>query len=344
MNEPLIYIAQASLYGLTMWVIYCCALRGKPWHRASRLYLLMSAIIPLILPFVHLQVRSSATIYSNPSIPQAFPDISNSTVPHSVGSSLDILLSVYIVITVIIASFHVALWLRLFNTIRNGSRTRLTGYTIITNTRIGPGTVGTSIFFPSDEIDNAILSHELAHIHSGHRYDSLFIQLMHIFFWISPATWLIGHELKTVHEFEADATATKEIDPDDYTRLLLSQAFGISPIHIAHSFFHRPLKRRILMLQKVKQSRAAQRTFSLSFILTAVLFGGVLFAQTVEKQPAKAEKQSAVKETPKPKPAETKAEWINPNQLFYMPDGRRIYSSMKELHNWYPKDKSGKGC
>ena len=144
----------------------------------------------------------------------------------------------------------------------------------------------TRIFFPSNQIDSVIVQHELAHIQAGHRYDSLLLQLMHVIFWVSPAHWLLGRELKTVHEFEADKIASEGVDTVDYASLLLSQSFGTPHsfrdrtfLLFSFSFFRYPLNRRIMMLQKMKAPKG--RTLLIAAAaLTVGFMGTVLLAQT----------------------------------------------------------------
>lgn len=250
-----IYLGQASVYAFIMWAIYCAILRNRPAHRHSRAFLLLSLFLPAILPLIRIAVaeRSSVAIYK-----AALPEIGLSSqriAPQPVGISwIDAAIGCYILFAVIIAATYAITYIRLRRRLARGTHHLLNGYSIITDAGIGPGTIGKRVFFPDQHIDPVIMKHELGHIRLGHRYDSLLLQVIRIVFWISPAHWLIGKELKMIHEFEVDAAASREVDIHDYAALLLSQAFGANhAVLIAHSFFHQPLKRRIMMLQLQKQ-------------------------------------------------------------------------------------------
>ena len=57
---------------------------------------------------------------------------------------------------------------------------------------------------------NEILVHEQAHISLRHSVDVVFIGLLTLFQWWNPAAWLLGRELRQVHEYEADEAVLQE--------------------------------------------------------------------------------------------------------------------------------------
>src|SRR5205814_1174157 len=132
-----------------------------------------------------------------------------------------------------------------------------------------PGSLGRRIFFPGSEAIAAILAHEEAHIRLGHRYDILVVRVLQCLFWPNIFLGLIGRELMLVHEFQADAAACS--NRESYAELLLRQAFHPVSILPAHSFFHHPLKHRIIMLQQ-KSSRRSRQRIAITGLFSAVLF------------------------------------------------------------------------
>ncbi len=151
----------------------------------------------------------------------------------------------------------------------------------MTESGIGPGTIGRRIFIPGNGIAPAVLDHELAHINAGHRFDLAILLISRIFFWPSPAHWLLGRELKIVHEFEADAIAAGRTQTDVYLETLMQTGFGIPQIPLsANAFFHHPLKRRIMMLRKNTPARHSRAALLAAVLLATSLTGSVLVAQT----------------------------------------------------------------
>jgi TonB family protein len=283
-----IYLAQLSLYAMIMWGIYCFALRAKGFHTYSRIYLLGSLFVPMLLPLIHLPVSEQSVVANYQfALPEVVIGRSRISEPSTEFSWIDLLLGIYAIICLLLTVTYLLAYLRIRQSLRQGVAMAGSGYSIITNTGIGPGTLGRRIFFPGAEVNNIILQHELAHIRAGHRYDSALLQLMHVLFWISPAHWLIGRELKMVHEFEADHAAASSLDITTYSRLLLSQSLGSNRFSLAHSFFHHPLKRRIQMLQLSKHPKTRLAVMALASISLIVFSGIVLLAQTRKSQTTK---------------------------------------------------------
>ncbi|XZF15732.1 TonB family protein [Chitinophagaceae bacterium MMS25-I14] len=286
----LLYLVQASLYAAIMWCIYFIIWRNTSLHTYSRMYLLAGLVLPAVLPFIRIPVAAHTAAVSYSAV---LPEIriSTATQIQQAGTfSLPVLLVwLYAAGCTLLAALYIRTYIRINKKLKHGNPVKYDDYTIITGTAIGPGTIGRKIFFPAEQTDNIIVQHELAHIRSGHRFDVLLLQILHIFFWISPAHWLLGKELKMVHEFEADLAASENIDMAAYASLLLSQSFGTPhSFTTAHSFFHHSLKRRIMMLQKTKRTKRIV-LLSVSLTLTAGLIGMALLAQakrTGNKTPA----------------------------------------------------------
>jgi len=124
-----------------------------------------------------------------------------------------------------------------------------------------------------------ILAHEKCHVQQRHSMDRLMVELMLIFCWFHPLVYLIRRDLLQTHEFLADRAATQDGNIRNYASLLLSRAFG-SRLQFSHSFFHSPVKNRIMMLQS-----SASRNTSLRYLGVLPLLGlmVVLFACQPER-------------------------------------------------------------
>jgi len=326
-----LYLAQVSVYAFIMWGIYLLIWHNKPYHGFSRAWLLAALLLPAILPFIHIPVKTQPLNTVHIMLPSV--QIGGTHQSGSAAFSWWMLLSsAYIVISSCLALLYVRSYLRIYRKLKKGyQQCETPGYTIFTDTGIGPGTIGKKIFFPSGTIHETILQHELAHIRAGHRYDAFFLQIMHVLFWISPAHWLLSRELKTVHEFEADLIASANTALSDYASLLLSQTFGTKhTLHIAHSFFHHPLKRRIMMLQKIRKPQT-RSLLTTAFVLTTVFISTVLLAQT---------KKSAGGQTTNTAPNDSLAQLDaiatrmnaipKPGEVQFMPDGSMAFKTVEK--------------
>jgi TonB family protein len=342
---PLFYLIQVSLYALVMWGIYLLVWHNRPLHTYSRIYLLAALVLPAILPFIHIPVHlTDSAPLANYSVmlPQVnITSAGRAQYLHVVGWP-ELFAWFYAGGSVLLVIYYLVTYARINKQLAQGTLLPLNDHTIITGTAIGPGTLGKRIFFPSTEVDNLILRHELAHIHAGHRYDSFLLQLLHVIYWISPAHWLIGKELKIVHEFEADRIASEGVDTADYASLLLSQSFGIPhSFAIAQSFFRHPLNRRIMMLQKMKTPKRSILLIA-ALVLTTGFMGTVLLAQTaVAGKPVPglnittAELETAIalldmKVISRNTPAK-------PGEIMIMNDGRIVFKTVEKLPSFNGK-------
>jgi hypothetical protein len=127
----------------------------------------------------------------------------------------------------------------------------------------------------NDPDHEKIFAHELAHIRGRHSWDNLFAQGVACLFWMNPFYWLIRRELTMVHEFIADATSIGEGDTVSFARMLLQSHNEGRYLSPAHSFFHSPIKRRLMMISSPSSSRAIVRKVLVLPVLLVVM---VLFS------------------------------------------------------------------
>lgn len=102
---------------------------------------------------------------------------------------------------------------------------------------------------------DSILRHEQAHIQLGHTYDLLLLEAVRTIQWFNPFVWLLGRDLRSIHEYEADMSVLNQgIDSTQYQRLLVSKAAGPAAFAMINGFNHSQLKTRIIMINKQKSS------------------------------------------------------------------------------------------
>ena len=103
-----------------------------------------------------------------------------------------------------------------------------------------------------------IIIHELSHVKHYHSWDLLFIDLVTIFQWYNPASWLTKRELQQVHEYAADESVLNVgVNAKEYQLLLIKKAVGQRLYSMTNSFNHSKLKKRITMMLKKKSSKWA---------------------------------------------------------------------------------------
>ena len=124
-----------------------------------------------------------------------------------------------------------------------------------------------------------ILTHEQAHARLGHSYDVALLLVAEALQWFNPFVWLLGRELRAIHEYEADeAVIKKGIDAKQYQQLLVMKAVGNRLQPFANTLNRGSLKQRINMMYQQKSSR--WRMLRAAFIVPVAVMAMVAFAET----------------------------------------------------------------
>ena len=131
----------------------------------------------------------------------------------------------------------------------------------------------------------SILTHEQAHARLGHSWDVLLLELVQAVQWFNPFAWLLGRELKAIHEYEADeAVICQGIDAKQYQQLLVIKAVGDRLQLFANTLNRGSLKQRINMMQQQKSNR--WRMLRAAFAIPVAALAVVAFATpTTHPQP-----------------------------------------------------------
>ena len=124
----------------------------------------------------------------------------------------------------------------------------------------------------------SILTHEQAHARLGHSWDVLLLEGLQVVQWFNPFAWLLGRELKAVHEYEADeAVICQGIDAKQYQQLLVIKAVGNRLQLLANTLNRGSLKKRINMMQQQKSNR--WRMLRAAFVIPVATLAVIAFAK-----------------------------------------------------------------
>ena len=158
----------------------------------------------------------------------------------------------------------------------------------------------------------ALLCHELSHIHYGHSFDMLLCELTCRMLWCLPFAWMLRQDLRDVHEFQADRRVLQNgIDENEYQLLLIRKATtsGLQPV--VNALNQSPIKRRFQMMNKKPSRRwvAMKAVYLLPLsALAIVAFARPQTMTAVENNIVKAENKvmKSIRQTftPKSEPSE----------------------------------------
>ena len=131
-----------------------------------------------------------------------------------------------------------------------------------------------------EERNPSILAHERGHILLHHSWDIVFVEVLTALQWFNPVVWLLRRDLRTIHEYEADASVLSSgSDVSQYIQLLMRKAMGTKACILANGINNSTIKKRINMMLVNKSPR--RNSLKLLALLPIVGITLALNAETV---------------------------------------------------------------
>ena len=198
-----------------------------------------------------------------------------------------------------------------------------------------------------EQLREPILTHEQAHIRMGHSWDLMLLQLVTVLQWFNPFVYLLGRDLKAVHEYEADcAVLNFGIDAKQYQLLLVTKAVGNRLQTIGNNLSHHSLKKRIKMMYQKKSNRWMM--LKALFIIPVACFALYTFATPKADSPVPQVKKTAVTQQKKTVAAQAK-KVTSDDKIYDIVDVNAGFPGGDEaMYKWladnikYPQDAIGK--
>ncbi|MEH6763674.1 MAG: M56 family metallopeptidase [Aequorivita antarctica] len=279
--------------------VYDLFLKKETFFGLNRIYLFLTPILGLVLPFVSID-------FIQQNIPQEFifqlPAVvigGNTSETISSGTSLGLLglLDFWFIGIGLSALFFFWKFYKIAKLYFSGTTEYFDGFKLKILQKTDTAFSFFNIIFLgeniSDESKTSIIAHEKIHIEQKHSLDLLFFEMLRIVFWFNPMVFLFQNRMTTLHEFIADAKVTAEKDKKQYYQNLLSEVFQTEKISFINTFFNQSLiKKRIIMLQKSKSRKAAQ----VKYLLLLPAICGMLIYTACSNDP-KAEETQTVQQS-----------------------------------------------
>ncbi len=279
----LLYIIKSALLLAILYGSFALLLSRETFHRFNRAALLCVLVISMVLPFVQLTIRKPKFLsYEEVPMQEAIvqPDIQfeeeyevsqheeqleivNSTEqerPFTPSLEGIVEAAYFLGLFASLAIFFVQLF-RLFKEIKGGVHTKdeLGNTIVIHGGNFAPYSFLHYIIINASDYEHLrqpILAHEQAHIRLGHTWDLLLLEAVKALQWFNPFVYLLGRDLKAVHEYEADnAVLNFGIDAKTYQLLLVTKAVGSRLQTVCNNLSHHSLKKRIKMMHKNNSNR-----------------------------------------------------------------------------------------
>ncbi len=291
MQQVFAYIIKIIVISGMLLLYYYIGLRNNRFHYYNRFYLLLTVIVSLVLPLIHLQWFTFKS--------QSAGTIKVYNIMYSQGEDFTVYSNArfncqYLTSTIFTAACILMLLQLMLNVIKIYRLKKLYPVNksgefdfIQTDLQSAPFSFFKNIFWRNDidvNTDNGkqILQHEITHIKQKHSLDKIFMQLVLCLCWMNPFYWLLKKELYLIHEFIADEKAVNDNDAASFAKMLLTAQFGKFEFLPAQSIFYSSIKRRLLMLTTLQKTQFSylRRIMVLPLIAAVVC----LFAFTVKDQ------------------------------------------------------------
>lgn len=250
-------------------LLYICTLpvfNKVTFHRFNRILAVGSLLFSLLVPLLHIQIAGNTSRIMPQQVielPAEFAFIVSShkadVQPEWNWGSLVYYL--YLGGAVVVTLVLLLQFCRLLYSLRKGIRMADDrGNTIVLlRGKVSPFCFFRTIVMSVDDYDhnrNFILTHEQEHIRLLHYLDLLIFVMTSILQWFNPFVWLLGKDLKAIHEYEVDkAVIHRGVDAIQYQKFLVHKAVGNRLQLFANNLTRGPLKSRIIMINQKKSSR-----------------------------------------------------------------------------------------
>ncbi len=347
-SELLMYLLKVMTIQGVFFLLYHLFLKNKTTYALNRAYLIGTLFIAFVVPFLEIPVseKSIPIITSEVDVFEWNDEsvaISETALDHTTSvdppQKIDygaIILLIYLVLTITLiirSMFHLLVlqklkkqsvyvekkWFKLFKT------SQVHPFSFLSNIFIPNRIFGTNSF-------DQILEHECEHVRQRHSIDRLLIDFVVALFWFNPFMYLYRRALIEIHEYQADAAVLKKYpDPIGYQEVLYSQLKTSPYSGLVSHFNFSTIKKRIVMINKQKNKRAAW-----AYLLAAPVTFFVILAfsnkkidesivtpesepETIETIESPAEDPSISTEVSDPTEASDKTEVLKTNQDRFIP-------------------------
>ena len=289
MVEFLIYDLKVAALIAVFYFCYRLLMERETMHRLNRIVLLSSIVLSLALPLCVITLHKTIEVEQVPVVDTAelvVADLEATSVEDSPN-----LLQPYILFAIFIIGFVCRLiyivnsYRHLRRMIKDSEQHSLEdGVTLaVVDLPVAPFSWMHTIVLSRidyEECNPSILAHERGHIRQHHSWDIVFVEVLTALQWFNPVVWLLRRDLRTIHEYEADASVLSSgSDVSQYIQLLMRKAMGTKACILANGINNSTIKKRINMMLLNKSPR--RNSLKLLALLPIVGVTLALNAETV---------------------------------------------------------------
>ncbi len=257
------YILISSVCLSLFYIAYKLTFSKETNFRQLRIYLMVSVLLSLLVPFNNytIELRAPESSYTVLQPVTTQPGSSDLPVENTARPPVNwtgIAIQLYVLIALLLIGRIFLQIIVLTINYMKAEKMKHGDCVILTHHRfkntfsffrwifIAPGA------YSKEDLEQ-IIAHERIHASQYHSIDLIVIELLAAVMWFNPLIWKMKNSLKLVHEYLADEGALSTgIDKCRYQALLINQITEERLICLSSSFNHSLIKKRLIMITKSK--------------------------------------------------------------------------------------------
>ncbi|WP_421942904.1 M56 family metallopeptidase [Pedobacter sp.] len=269
------YLLEANLYLTIFYAFYRLLLHKQTFYAANRFYLLCSAVLAFVLPFLQIGFFSKEIIqeqqfyYEQGEVQTSFLTVEN------------IVIIIYGLVVMFLFVKLLFGFKRLITLLLKSNVKQENGIRVIELSGSKTAFSFFALLFidPSLPQKSTVIKHEMVHINQKHSIDVLFFELLQILNWFNPLVFFLKKDVKLIHEYLADeSTTNQDVAKYDYAMFLIQNTYDSQNLSLTNQIFNSSiLKQRISMLNQKKSAKWAR----LRLLITLPLAGAMVCASTM---------------------------------------------------------------
>ena len=285
MGGLVIYSLKVAILTTAFYLCWRMLLSKETLHRLNRFVLVLIPPVSMILPFCVITFHKTVIVPATETAAQAGAAMEASA-PSALGAGI-VAVAVYLAgVALVLFRILWSIW-KIGRLIRSGYQVPVEGEKyrlVVTEEDVEPFSWMSFIVLSRKDYEAGnpeIILHEQAHINLRHSPDILMTDVLTAFQWSNPFVWMLGTDLRGIHEYEADEAVLKHGIDHGYT--------------LANSLRSGTIKNRIKMMIK-KKTKAASSLKAL--LLTPII--GLSLAATARTVTDYQTPQNPEKKAPEP--------------------------------------------
>ena len=279
MTTFLHYDLKVALLIAVFYMFYRLLAARETFHRLNRMVLLASLALSLLLPLCVVTVHRTVEVASmpQPSASVSMAEVGEIVEDEDSNSMGTILAVVYLLgVAFCLARTSINIW-SVRRLIARCREVAVPSYIhgdiggmrlfVADDAKVKPFSWMRTVVLSRKDYENdladgarghsIVLAHECGHVACRHSVDMLFVDMVVALQWFNPVVWLLRQDLRTVHEYEADARVLSQgFNAYQYLSLLVQKAAGDAGYSVANGISMSSIvSKRVIMMTKNQSSR-----------------------------------------------------------------------------------------